>query len=442
MDDFCRASAAPLTAFPSKANVGIVDYGRWSYFNWSGRWASIALETFLLSSTPQPKFYPWLLLSVIAAECFLVYVAIKQYFPDARSSWYVATLLALIYWANLPGPKGGMFWIAGNVENQLGVPLALLIFALMQSPKATGTVSPKFWRTVAASLLALIIPGFHELLGALVVIIVSGTTILLFARKSRSRWLWLAVCFAAAIGFLIVFLAPGNAIRATTYPDRGNHRLALKLSLETAYFYLLPWCLDFKHWLLAAILWLDPRFAFPRRQVPGLSSLRSAGSFCCVWLSSLLIAIVGAIWKTGAPLPPRTMNLVYGVFLAGWVVMSLLLKRPILHLSIHRTQRFGLRSILLILLSALIASSSNTVLGLSDLLHGRTRSWNAEMSRRFDLLKSGNRYSDLQLSPLPVHPYSYIPWEEVTADPTYWSNQCISQYFGVKSVRLSSSRLQ
>jgi hypothetical protein len=97
-----------------------------------------------------------------------------------------------------------------------------------------------------------------------------------------------------------------------------------------------------------------------------------------------------------------------------------------------------MRSITLILLSALIVTSNNTLLGLADILHGRTRSWNAQLYRRFDLLKSVNRDSDVRVEQLSTHPLSYIGWDDVTNDPDNWSNQCVSGYFGTHSVRVSN----
>src|SRR5215469_15991154 len=132
MDDFCFASGSSLTASRSEIIVGRVGYGIWQYckrhyYNWSGRLASVALEMFLLTSTPLPKSYPWLLLLVIAAQCFFVYIAIKQFLPDTPSALWLTILLACVYWANLPGVKGGMFWVTGNIENQLSVTLGLLL---------------------------------------------------------------------------------------------------------------------------------------------------------------------------------------------------------------------------------------------------------------------------------------------------------------------------
>jgi hypothetical protein len=434
-DDFCRASAAPLTGFPSKTNVGAVDYGMWSYYNWSGRWAGIAFETLLLSSTPQPKSYPWLLLLVIGMQCFLLYIATKQFLPDSHSALFFTALLASIYWANLPSVQQGVFWITGGIENQLSVTLALLLFALLLCPWETKTATSKLWRTILACLLGLIVPAFHELLGGVLVLILSAIMITTFVLKSPSLRVYGTVWAAAGIGFLIVFLAPGNAVRLTSYPNRANYAFTYKFSLDTVLLYLLPWCLDFKHWLLAVLLWFDPRIASLRRQLPRLGSLRFIGSFCCIWLSLLMIGVIMTIWKTGEPVKPRTLNLIYGVFLAGWVSMAFLLARPILSFSVHRTQRLVLRSIILILLAVLIASSGNTLLGLADIIHGRARSWNAQLNRRFALLNSASRETDLIVEPLSVHPLSYINWDDVTEDPSNWSNQCVSQYFGAASVR-------
>jgi hypothetical protein len=435
-DDFCRAAAAPFPA--KKTTAGVVDYGKWSYYNWSGRWAGIGFETSLLSSTPQPKSYPWLLLLLIAAQVFLLYMAIKQFLSDSRSALCLTALLASVYWANLASIQQGVFWITGGIENQLSVTLALFLLALLLSPRASQTARSKLWKTIVGSLLCLILPAFHELLGGILVLILSAITMAMILSKTPNSRMWVTVWAAAVIGFLIVFLAPGNAIRLSTFPNRAKYTTTFKLSLETVRFYLLPWCLDFKLWLIAVLLWLDPRTASLRRQLPGMGSLHSVGSFCCIWLSLVMTGIIAAIWSIGEPIPARTMNLIYGVFFAGWIVMAFLLTRPILSSSIRRTCRPALRSITLILLSALIVSSNNTVLALTDIVHGRARSWNVQMNRRFEFLKSAARGSDLKVETPSVYPLSYS-WDDITEDPSYWSNQCVSQYFGAASVRRLTS---
>jgi hypothetical protein len=437
-DDFCRASAAPLTAFPSKVNAQVTDYGVWSYYNWSGRWAGIAFETFLLSSTPQPKSYPLLLLLMIAAQVFLLYIACMQFLLDTRSAICFIALFALVYWANLPSVQEGMFWITGTIENQLSVMLVLLLFALLLSPRANKDESSN-WRTIIACILALVVPAIHELLGGMLVLILFAVTVRMVLLKTSNLKLWATVWSASIIGFLIVFLAPGNAIRQGFYPNRGNVSTTVKLSLDTIRLYILPWCLDFKHWLLAVFLWLDPRTRSLRRRLPELVSLRSIGVFCFAWSSLLIVAVVMVIWETGEGIRPRTMNLLYGVFLAGWIVLVFLLTRPSLSISINRTLRTELRSVTLILLSALIVTSNNTLLGLADILHGRTRSWNAQLNRRFDLLRSINRGSDVYVEQLSTHPLSYIGWDDVTDSPDNWSNQCVSRYFDAHSVRVPNT---
>lgn len=430
-DDVCRAAAAPFPA--KKATAGIVDYGKWSYFNWSGRWAGIGFETFLLSSAPQPTSYPWLLLMLIAAQWLLLYTSIKQFLSDTGLAFCLTALLASVYWANVASIQQGVFWITGGIENQLSFTLALLLLALLLSPRAEQTARSRLWRTIVACLLGLILPAFHELLGGILLLILSALTMRMILSRSPHSRMWIVVWIATVVGFLIVFLAPGNAIRMSTFPNRAKYATIFKLSLDTVRYYLVPWCLDFKLWLMAVLLWIDPRTASFRRQLPGLSSLRSIAGFCCIWLSLVMTAIGAAIWSIGEPIPPRTMNLIYGIFLAGWVVMAFLLAQPTLSHSIRATCRPALRSITLVLLSALIVSSNNTVMALTDIIHGRARSWHVQMNRRFALLKSA-RGRDLQVETPSVYPLSYS-WDDVTEDPDYWSNQCVSQYFGETSVR-------
>jgi hypothetical protein len=282
-------------------------------------------------------------------------MAIKQFLSDTRSALCLTALLACIYWATLPSVQQGVFWITGGIENQLSVALALFLLALLLSPRAIQTARSRLWRTIVACLLALTLPAFHELLGGILVLVLSAITMTMILStmilsKSPNLRVWVVVLATAVIGFLIVFLAPGNAIRLITFPNRAKFATTFKLSLETVRFYLLPWCLDFKHWLVAVLLWVDLRTTSLRRQLPGLGSLHSIGGFCCIWLSVVMIGIIAAIWNTGEPIPARTMNLIYGVFLAGWIVMAFLLTRPILSFSIRRTHRLALRSITLILL--------------------------------------------------------------------------------------------
>jgi hypothetical protein len=171
----------------------------------------------------------------------------------------------------------------------------------------------------------------------------------------------LCVWAASALGFLIVFVAPGNFVRMKTWYYRWDYLMFIKHLLRNIHPYILPWCLDFKHWLLALILWLDPRVACVRVKFAGMSSSRAIGGFALVWLLSIILMVGAALYLAGGGPPARTMDFIYGVFLIGWITLAFLLIRPHTRFSLHPAHRVTALSSALFLLSMLVATSNNTV---------------------------------------------------------------------------------
>jgi hypothetical protein len=434
-DDFCRASF--WVGPPVWGQIpGIFQYTSSTYFNWSGRWAGVGVETLLLSTPPLPGAYPWLVFMLIATQCLLLYFAIWEFVFDAPLALYLGAGIASVYWATMPSPQQGIFWIPGAVESQLPLTLGSLLFALVLSPQPTATKQSTRLAMIAAPILGFVTPAFHELAGGVLVLALSVITATAFLSKSSQRKMWLMVWTASAIGFLVVFVAPGNSIRMAATPNRGNYLATIKGSWGVLHGYVLPWCLDFKHWLLAVLLWLDPRVASLRKKLSGLSSFRAISGFLLVWISLIIIAIGATIWNIGGQPPGRTMNLIYGMFLIGWISLAFLVTRPNPSFSFHPAHRVATLSAALFLLSALVVTSNNTVQSIGDIARGRARLWDAELNRRSARLKSASRNADVLVPPISARPKN-LAWADITEDPNYWANRCLSQYFGVTSVRIS-----
>jgi hypothetical protein len=151
-----------------------------------------------------------------------------------------------------------------------------------------------------------------------------------------------------------------------------------------------------------------------------------------------MIAIGAAIWNIGGQPPGRTMNLIYGMFLIGWIALAFLVSRPNPSFSFHPAHRTATLSAALFLLSALVATSNNTVQSIGDIARGRASLWDAELNRRSARLKSAGRNADVLVPPISTRPKS-LAGDDITEDPNFWSNRCLSQYFGVNSVRMSET---
>jgi uncharacterized protein DUF6056 len=155
LDDFCRGSL--------EQRPGIIDYIVYKYLTLGGRWAALGLQTLLLSTTTLPSAYPWLVFTLIVIQCVLFYSSIWNFAEDARLALYLSALIAGVYWATMPSPQEGIFWLTGAIENQLPLSLGLLLFSLVLCFRPSTTKRSTWLPTIAASALGFVTPGFHEL---------------------------------------------------------------------------------------------------------------------------------------------------------------------------------------------------------------------------------------------------------------------------------------
>jgi hypothetical protein len=157
-----------------------------------------------------------------------------------------------------------------------------------------------------------------------------------------------------------------------------------------------------------------------------------------VWISLIVLAIGATVWILDAQPPKRTMDLIYGMFLIGWTTLAFLVARPGTGFSEHTDHSAATWATALFLLSALVATSNNTVGSINDTVLGRAGLWDAELSRRYNLLKSAGRNANLMVPALSASPDNLIVYD-ISEDPNSWSNRCLAQYFDVASVRVSGT---
>jgi hypothetical protein len=447
LDDFCIASfavapaQAALPAHSMHSEPEIINYVIWHYFNWTGRWAAIGFETLILSTTRLTGAYPWIVFTLIAMQYLFLYLAIWSFVEDARLTLYLSALIASVYWANIPSPQEGTFWVPGAMEDQLPLTLGLVLFSFVLSRHPNAKAWSTRFRITAASGLGLVTPAFHELAGGVLVFALSAITASAFWSGSSDRKMWLTVWAATAVGFLVVFAAPGNFIRLNVgrMDTFGNYLILLHELLREIRRYILPWCLDFKHWLLAVVIWFDPGVASVRAKFSGMSSFRAIAGFALVWLLSIIMMFGVPNYVFGGQPPGRTLDFIYGVFFIGWVTLAFLLTRPHPRFSLQPAYRVTMLSSALFLLSLQLLTSNNTVTSMLDIASGRARSWSAEMNNRFTALKTAGRSAVLFLPPISAHPGILSAADDIHEEPEYWANQCLSLYFGVSSVQVSTS---
>lgn len=238
-DDFARAYKG--------RTQGVVPAMIHEYFTWTGRWAATGTNYFLTSSFDLVRFYPVLLAITPALLIVAVYALLRADGIGAvRRQCLVLTAAAVaIYWAGMPHPGETIYWLTGGTDNLTGLALSLLLLAgLLRYRARTAHISVAIG--IGLSLLAMLATGFHELFGLLLCIVLAGGTLKAWLARESRRWMWTSCFIAALIGFLVVYAAPGNAVRQSEFLDAANLGLTLRLTLKQGVSNVVLWVLDIR----------------------------------------------------------------------------------------------------------------------------------------------------------------------------------------------------
>ena len=431
-DDFARGYKGRVQGIvPSIVN---------EYFTWTGRWAACSLSYFLTASFDIVRFYPLLLMIIplaLAAAIYLLLQACEIGATRLQRAAVTAAILA-IYWAGLPDPGDNFYWLTGSVDNVAGLVVSLLLLAgLIGFQARTPLLSVA--AGVGLSLLAVLATGFHEVFGLILCVVLAGGTLKAWLAKDSRRWLW-TVCLAAAlIGFLIVYIAPGNSVRRAEFPLAANIGVTLQLTIKQGVSNVIPWILDIR--LLAAtivLLILAPRALIERRP-SGRITTRDIIIVVLTWATAIFAAFAAVSWAIGMKMAPRTLDGIYFIFLAGWFwVLVMVMRRfaerdePLL-IAVPL-----LRRIAVAMFVAAMLLTGNTWDALQD-LRGAAPAYSQAMGERYRSLAAaaalGER--DAAVEPIPQQPESFIKYFELREDPDYWENWSVAHYFGLNTVRMS-----
>ena len=438
-DDFHRAGAFWSQGFFNQLSA--------DYYTWSGRWAGIGLGLLVLSRIDLVRWYP-ALLGVLALTQGLGLAAFWRTLLGGSAPRRQVLILAVaslaLLWAGLPIPAETTHWATGAFENQLNISLGLMLIAgLVSAPRSRSR--PGFvGRTAALSLLAFVLPGMHELIGMMLCLVLGvGAGLALLARRpAREVGAWGAVVLAASAGMAVVVLAPGNAIRASTLPERGGLAAGLLVAAKHAWTWVPGWVLDVR--LLAATLAmaLSPSMARARPDWPRWGKVPPLAVVVPVWFLVVagMFLVPGVILQQ--PLPGRTLDAAYTLFLLGWIVAAFVgtrargVESPVGVSPTAATRT--VRSAALAVLGLALILSGNTRAGIEELHAGSPQRWSSVLRWRdrmlTDVARGGATRADVPpLDRLPL--YRMYMGVDVREDPKYWVNKHVASYYRLEGVR-------
>lgn len=432
-DDFARAYKG--------RDQGVVPSTVHEYLTWSGRWASASVNYFLTSSFDIVRLYPVLLgitASLLATSTYVL--LLESGIGEGLSQRLALTMAALaLYWVGMPHPGETVYWLTGGTDNLAGLALSLLLLAglLRNWPVRTcmsGLVG------AALSLLAVITTGFHELFGLLLCIVLAGGTLKMWLACDSRRRLWTICLLAALAGFIVVYVAPGNAARRAEFPLAADVGVTCRLAVKQGISNLIPWVLDLRLLSGTALLFLLAPSCLKRAGKSRDGTARDLVIVGVTWILAVGGGFVGASWATGSNLVLRTLDGIYLVFLAGWFWVAVMLAR---HFTEGQELFFttaAMRRVLVVTFAAAMLLTGNTWKALPDLRRSAPAYSKAMHSRWLSLQTARDRdEGDVVVKPLPSRPQAYINYFELREDPNHWENTSVAKYFGLNTVRLASN---
>lgn len=439
-DDFCMAA-------------GVQQQGLWThlgqhYLEWSGRYAGntfYAIYPLVLGFLDGYRLIAGLvMLMLFTAAAFLLARLLQRRMNDLPVV-VAALVFTAVYVLGMRSPASSLYWMAGALSYQSANVLLLILAGLMlelvdrqRRGQHTG------WIVAVMGCVLVLLVGTNET-GMLMAVL--AVSVLWLSRLGRGwrfalPWLWLVVI--AAVCSVIVFVAPGNAVREATFPLRHDGLRALTGSIGMGSWMLVAWL---QSPVLLAVTLLVPCLTLvlgwpPARQFQ--PSRRHLLAMAGITLALPLLLQFPAWWAMGGWPPPRTVDAVYFVFLLGWLatVAGLTLYRIPQHWrenALTNALPHSLQSaflILIVLLGLAIFTNGRFQRAYQDVLFVAP-AFDDYMQQRYALIGAalGRGQGFLTVPDFrQAYPRS-VYFNDILPQPQDWRNACYARYFGLQGIR-------
>jgi hypothetical protein len=422
------------------------------YEGWSGRYTQI----FLLSYFSPMLFESWLTgTKFFPIITFLLFILSASYLLKALhkpAGWKLPILLAMVflvlYLFAIDTVSEIFYWFTGAAAYSYGI-IFFMVFigSLLNYFSAVTLFQKSLYLVLSAVFLGGSIgtneSGLMAILFVLTLIVIGA-----FWQHSRFRFFLLGILAFALVCALFSVKAPGNAARAALVHGTTEIYTISKI-IKPLIHSLVYSCLKYFSWannlalMLATLLFIPFGKEIVARN-PWFSKIKKINPFIFVVLTILFIAVQAFPPYFGTTdVDPRVWSFIYFFFLFGWFFTAL----AFINYYGHFFPNFDLRllsplKVGMILLLFLSGSGNVSKAGFD--LVARAPAYNQTMLARYELAKHSQGMS-LTVPPSAERVYQVpttIFASDITTDSADYRNTSFSQYFGIKSIKLTNEPLR
>lgn len=437
-DDFCMA-------------YGVQQRGLWShlwahYIEWSGRYSGNAFYAIYPLVFGLLDGYVWMPALLILALIVSFASFLATLFRTRLTALPVLLLsvcFVAIYLLVMKHSASSLYWLAGALSylsaNILFLFTLALLIKLIDHQSACEPYTLLLFMLV---LLIVVGVGTNET-NMLMLNALWGLAFLIQLRLDRSKLKpWLLLLIVTLSCSAVVYFAPGNVVRESTFALRHDWSRALGGSLEMGLWTLISWLTN----PLIIIATLLTPFA-----LTGLSQ-RSSRRFnisnkmlLALLLFTLAIPIglqFPAWWAMGGWPPPRTVDAIFFSFMLSWFVFvaafSMRFEASFRLLSAHSDNALSRAVIMLILsLGFCLAVLANGQFQRARLdLSERAKPYHDYLRQRYALIDEALAKQQPFLQ-VPAFQQEYprsIYFNDIVPNAGDWRNACYAAYFGLRGI--------
>ena len=381
------------------------------YTTWNGRFCS---NLFVVCNPMQwHNLVMYRLIPMVHLMCMFcaILFVLKRFvnFHDRYSQVALSLFIVVFYVAGMPTIAEGLFWYTGSVTYWLGVCMFMCCVFLYHAHRRGE-------KYVVLPVLMCATSGMNEVLALWLLV----ATLALCVIKWSKYHMFLGG--VAVVSFLIVYLAPGNTIRAAHFHEKHQLFYSIWMSLLQFFRFTMTWCLDLKLISCIALVAFLP-ITFKAQWISNYSVTQFILRLLAVYFALVFLAIFPAYWSTGIMGQHRTVNMAYLIFLGCTVVFLLYFKSTPIGLKLTK---FNSSTVVLCSLFFLMLQG-NLFKCIRSVISGDLNQFSSQMYERIQQIKSCKE-DTLYLNPLKAIPPVVLNYE-IEYDPRCWKNTCYTEFY-------------
>lgn len=401
-DDYCTASKL--------RNLGFVEAMKWHRTNWSGRYSYYAVKA--IPEAIGPGTAPVMPALMIVSFCVSMIWTIRRAMDPgplvAAASGFAVVFATIDATPEVLAVGGPLIWETGSITYMLPLVLYAAWAGVFFGPRSLGL------RCALSAAILFVAGGLSETSLAAQAAIAGGALFVAVVRRLPDATRIAATGFAATVlSALVSVTAPGNVRRMSELPPQPPLLDAIGEALRLAYRYVGSNVFVGGASLVAIVgcgLLLGTKR--DRRDLPVLLLL----ALTC--LGAFIGTLVPSTWMLSTSPPPRALHVSNFFFIATTLFLAAAL-------AACRPAGASIAAAVLLVLSVPIAlHSAATVVNTFE--EGRRHA--AEVDRIAAILRASKGKDVRIVSPYAIGARLLVP------DAEFWTNTCICDYYGVRSL--------